>query len=89
VKHLLLETLNDLSDEELNRFRELMISQENLSHMSLTLLHEDRLLIAHVMVEELNQQSVEVVSEILVNMKKTDLVQRLTDRSSELRGKVN
>ena len=88
MKHLLLETLNDLSDKELNRFREL-ISQENLSHMSLTLLHEDRLLIAHVMVEELNQQSVEVVSEILVNMKKTDLVQRLTDRSSELRGKVN
>ncbi|KAM4581058.1 uncharacterized protein PAE49_005727 [Odontesthes bonariensis] len=89
VKHLLLETLNDLSDEELNRFGELMISQENLSHMSWTWLHADRLLIAYVMVEELNQQSVEVVSETLMEMKKTDLVQRLTDRSSVLKEELS
>ncbi|XP_072249645.1 uncharacterized protein [Leuresthes tenuis] len=89
VKQLLLETLNDLSDEELNRFRESLISQENLSHFSWTRLHADRLLLAHVMVEELNQQSVEVVSEILMNMKKTDLVQRLTDRSSVLKEELS
>ncbi|XP_072249490.1 uncharacterized protein [Leuresthes tenuis] len=89
VKQLLLETLNDLSDEELNRFRESMISQKNLSHISWTRLHADRLLLAHVMVEELNQQSVEVVSEILKNMKKTDLVQRLTDRSSVLKEELS
>ncbi|KAM4579872.1 uncharacterized protein PAE49_004972 isoform 2-T2 [Odontesthes bonariensis] len=88
VKHLLLETLNDLSDEELNRFREL-ISQENLSLMLRTSLPADRLLIAYVMVEELNQQSVEVVSETLMEMKKTDLVQRLTDRSSVLKEELS
>ncbi|KAM4581057.1 uncharacterized protein PAE49_005725 [Odontesthes bonariensis] len=89
VKHLLLETLNDLSDEELKRFEELMISRENLSHMLWTSLPADRLLIAYVMVEELNQQSVEVVSETLMEMKKTDLVQRLTDRSSVLKEELS
>ncbi|XP_068592430.1 uncharacterized protein [Cebidichthys violaceus] len=88
AKELLLETLNDLSSKELKKFKWLL--QFNFLHWGLPQMVWSRLLMAHraddlavVMVQIWNQQSVEVTKEVFMDMNRTDLVQRLSETSSE------
>nr|XP_024655558.1 uncharacterized protein LOC112431244 isoform X1 [Maylandia zebra] len=93
VKHLLLETLNDLSDEELKKFKGLLqtiLPWRILSFFSYT----DRLSrsstradVVNLMVDELGHQSVEVTREVFMHMNRTDLVQKLPESSSASREK--
>ncbi|XP_075962761.1 uncharacterized protein LOC142965619 isoform X2 [Anarhichas minor] len=88
AKELLLETLNDLSSEELKKFKWLL--QFIFLHCGLPRSSWIQLLTAHrtndlvdVMMEIWNQQSVEVTKEVFMDMNRTDLVQRLSETSSE------
>lgn len=91
VKQLLLETLNDLSDEELKKFMEflqLILYQKDLRDKSLVLTHRaDRAKIVELMMQTYGQLSVELIKEVFMNMKRTDLVQRL-DKPSSGQGKT-
>ncbi|XP_035528353.1 uncharacterized protein LOC118335942, partial [Morone saxatilis] len=87
VKQLLLETLNDLSNEELKKFKELLrliFSQKDLQ-MDLRDT-ADRAEIVDLMVETYSQQSVELTREVFMELNRTDLVQRLSKPSSGLKG---
>ncbi|XP_068591178.1 uncharacterized protein [Cebidichthys violaceus] len=88
AKELLLETLNDLSSKELKKFKWLL--QFNFFLWGLPYNSWRRLLMADrtdhlvdVMVQIWNQQSVEVTKEVFMDMNRTDLVQRLSETSSE------
>lgn len=91
VKQLLLETLNDLSDEELKKFLQflrLILYQKDLRDKSLVLRHRaDRAKIVEQMMQTYGQLSVELIKEVFMNMKRTDLVQRL-DKPSSGQGKT-
>ncbi|XP_049901701.1 uncharacterized protein LOC126391181 isoform X2 [Epinephelus moara] len=97
VKELLLETLSDLSNEEIEKFQWLL--QFTFFQRSIELLSWGELSPAHipgiqqqetsmihdvtdVMLERCGQQSVEVAVEVLMDMNRTDLVQRLSETSS-------
>ncbi|XP_073340769.1 uncharacterized protein [Pagrus major] len=88
VQQLLLETLNDLSDMELKIFKnilQLTVSQKNLPHISWVLTHAaNRAVTVNQMVQTYGQQSVELTREVFMDMKRTDLVQRLSKPSSGL-----
>ncbi|XP_078027607.1 uncharacterized protein LOC117265273 isoform X2 [Epinephelus lanceolatus] len=91
VKQLLLETLNDLSDKELKKFKwslEWTVSQKNLPdfslHLSYTTYREE---IVDVMLQTYSQQSVWLTREVVKEMNRTDLMQRLSKPSSELKEK--
>nr|XP_033495582.1 uncharacterized protein LOC117265281 isoform X2 [Epinephelus lanceolatus] len=86
VIELLLETLASLSDRKLSKFRDILLSQTDfdrcVSHIPLILLEiEDRQVTVFLMVQTYGQQSVETTKEVLEKMKRTDLVQRLSDSS--------
>ncbi|XP_025766934.1 uncharacterized protein LOC100692820 [Oreochromis niloticus] len=91
VKHLLLETLNDLSDEEIKKFKRLLqmiIPWRDLSYISPRLSPSStRLVIVNLMMDKLGQQSVEVTREAFMRMNRTDLVQKLSESSSASREK--
>ncbi|XP_045902062.1 uncharacterized protein LOC123969011 isoform X2 [Micropterus dolomieu] len=89
VEQLLLETLNDLSNEELRKFKEFLqwIVSQDLPYISWTLRHTDRAEIVELMVKNYGQQSVEVTKEVFMDMNRTDLVERLTKPSSGLKEK--
>ncbi|XP_078027602.1 uncharacterized protein LOC117265274 isoform X9 [Epinephelus lanceolatus] len=91
VKQLLLETLNDLSDKELKKFKwslEWTVSQKNLPDFSLHLSYTtDRAKIVDVMLQTYSQQSVQLTREVVKKMNRTDLMQRLSKPSSELKEK--
>uniref|UniRef100_UPI000D320DCA uncharacterized protein LOC112432177 n=1 Tax=Maylandia zebra TaxID=106582 RepID=UPI000D320DCA len=93
VKHLLLETLNDLSDEELKKFKRILqtiLPWRNLSFFSYTdrlSLSSTRANVVNLMVDELGHQSVEVTREVFMHMNRTDLVQKLPESSSASREK--
>ncbi|XP_037642050.1 uncharacterized protein LOC119497753 isoform X3 [Sebastes umbrosus] len=90
VKELLMETLNDLSIEELQKFKWLLqftFFQRNLPLTSWSQLLESTQaylveMMAEMMVEMYGHQSVEVTEEIFMDMNRTDLVQRLSEISS-------
>ncbi|XP_061573622.1 uncharacterized protein LOC133440385 isoform X2 [Cololabis saira] len=75
---LLLETLADLSDEELKDFREFVQTQFNILGSSRLDLQE----IVILMVQDHGQRSVKNFVEILKQMNKHELVKRLSDRRS-------
>ena len=87
-----METLNDLRDEDLEefkRFLQLISSQKELQHISWMRTHaDDGAQIVDLMVQTFGQQSVELTREVYMNMNRTDLVQRLSEPSSELKGKT-
>ncbi|XP_078027606.1 uncharacterized protein LOC117265274 isoform X13 [Epinephelus lanceolatus] len=91
VKQLLLETLNDLSDEELEKFKwslEWTVSQKNLPDFSPELSYTtNREEIVNVMLQTYSQQSVQLTREVVKKMNRTDLMQRLSKPSSELKEK--
>ncbi|XP_067456885.1 golgin subfamily A member 4-like isoform X3 [Thunnus thynnus] len=86
VRELLLETLNDLSDQELKTLKWLL----QFTHFKkglpfipwIQLGPADRTKVVDLMVERCGQQSVEVIREVFKEMKRTDLVQRLSETSS-------
>ena len=93
VKELLLETLNDLSYEEQKNFAwflQFTFFQRSLPQIPWSrLLEEDMAeLVVDVMVEKYSQKSVEVTREVLMDMNRADLVQRLSETSSGLEGKI-
>ncbi|CAI5661642.1 unnamed protein product [Oreochromis niloticus] len=91
VKHLLLETLNDLSDDELKKFKRLLqifFPVGSLSYISRRLSPSSvRADVVNLMVDKLGQQSVEVTREVFMCMNRTDLVQKLSESSSASREK--
>ncbi|XP_047216763.1 NACHT, LRR and PYD domains-containing protein 1 homolog isoform X2 [Girardinichthys multiradiatus] len=85
-KQLLVRTITGLSDEELQEFKTLLLSKSggSLSQVLLRLIHKfDRAEIVDLMIDQLGQQSVEVTRQILIDLKRTDLLQRLPESSSE------
>lgn len=87
VKEMLLETLNDLSYQELTKFKK--VFQNNLPDISLRLSDtENNTDIVDLMLQNYGQQSVELMKKIYKEMKRTDLVQRLSDTSSGPKGKT-
>ncbi len=90
VKELLLKTLSDLTNEELNDFKwfqQFKFFQRNLQHTLWRQLGKANSAgkLADVMVEVCGQKSVQVTVEVLVDMDRTDLAQRLLDSSSGLK----
>ncbi|XP_070767739.1 NACHT, LRR and PYD domains-containing protein 1 homolog isoform X2 [Enoplosus armatus] len=89
VKQILLETLKDLSLNELKKFKWLLpftYFQKSLPQISWSKLDwvDSVDLLVDMMVK--NQQSVEVTKEVLMDMNRTDLVKRLSETSSGLKG---
>lgn len=88
VKQLILETLNDLSDEEFEQFKAflpLIVYQKDLPDIFWMLRQSaDRADTVDVMVQTYGQQSLEVTREVLEKMKmnRTYLVQWLSKSSS-------
>ncbi|XP_059181749.1 uncharacterized protein LOC131960527 isoform X2 [Centropristis striata] len=78
VKQLLLETLNDLSDEEFKRFLELIVSQKDLPDIFRMLRQTDRADTVDLMVQTCGQLSVDLSMKIFIDMKRMDLMQRLS-----------
>uniref|UniRef100_A0A671Y5Z2 FIIND domain-containing protein n=1 Tax=Sparus aurata TaxID=8175 RepID=A0A671Y5Z2_SPAAU len=87
VQQLLLEILNDLSKKQLKKFKNIMrstVSQKNLPNISWMFGYSED--IVNQMVHTYGQQSVELTREAFMDMKRTDLVQRLSKPSSGLKG---
>ncbi|XP_039886649.1 uncharacterized protein LOC120732849 [Simochromis diagramma] len=87
VKDLLVETLEDLSEQDLVKFKTFLQFtrfQKSLPQIELT---DDRREIVNDMIDKLGQQSVEVIREVLTDTKRIDLVQRLSESSSRLKEK--
>ncbi|TDH11451.1 hypothetical protein EPR50_G00060940 [Perca flavescens] len=87
VIELLLETLKELRDGELQKFKKVLVSQTDFRRYfsdALWMLQEstDRQTIVFSFVLTYGQQSVEKTKEVLMEMKRTDLVQKLSDSSS-------
>ncbi|GLD53087.1 uncharacterized protein AKAME5_000587800 [Lates japonicus] len=87
LRTLLLETLNKLSSEELDEFKLLIKLEKGFPLIS------SRLRVAHLkdvvelMVKTFSQECVEVTKNVLEKMKRTDLLQRLSDVSSGTKDK--
>ncbi|GLD56792.1 NACHT, LRR and PYD domains-containing protein 3-like protein [Lates japonicus] len=86
VKELLLETLEDLGDEELKIFKWFLQQAEVLedfpaipkSHLE----KADRLDTLDLIVQAYNEQSVEVTKKVLTKINRNDLVQHFSNVSS-------
>uniref|UniRef100_A0A3B3WQM1 FIIND domain-containing protein n=1 Tax=Poecilia mexicana TaxID=48701 RepID=A0A3B3WQM1_9TELE len=94
-KQLLTEILSDLKKQELEDFKKslrstLSLSGKNLWYPSMRLRFGPFVPnVANEMVEELGLQSVEVSMEILMDINRSDLAERLLETSSGLKGKVS
>ena len=101
VIELLLETLKDLSEAELKMFRWNLrpvhhkghsffrVRQQKAKYIRFDLLDKaDMQGTVCLMVQYCGQQSVEMTKESLKKMKRTDLVQRLSDSSSRPKSKT-
>ncbi|XP_074481975.1 NACHT, LRR and PYD domains-containing protein 3-like [Sebastes fasciatus] len=90
VKELLLETLEDLSKDNLKSFQFYLPEVHGFSPIPKCLLEDaDRQDTVNVMVQKYNQQAVEVAMKILGKIGRNDLVQDLSKRTSELKGDVS
>ncbi len=95
VTELLLETLADLSDRDLERFKEVLLIH-HWSHFYWCLSEYKWMLLetadmqdtVFLMVLACGQQTVEKTKEVLEMMGRTDLVQRLSDSSSGPKSKT-
>ncbi|XP_039475828.1 uncharacterized protein LOC116331569 [Oreochromis aureus] len=88
VKYLLFQTLNDLSDEELKKFKrilQMIYPSRTISHYSFFSPSSTRADVVNLMVEEFGQQSVDVTRDFFMYMNRTDLVQKLPESSSASR----
>lgn len=85
LTELLLETLKDLNDRELRTYKEVLLSQINLhrSFSNIPLLDTTNLEdIVFLTVQAFGQQALEKTNVCLKQMRRTDLVQRLSHSSS-------
>ena len=94
MRELLLETLNDLSDWELNTFRwflQFTHFKKGLPCIAFSRLEPTgkAAILVDLIMETYGQQSVEVIREVFMEMKRTDLVQRLSETSSGPKGEIN
>ena len=90
VTELLLETLKYLSDTELGEFSRVLhgiIFHRNLN-IPRWLVRRDRQQTVFTLMLYHGRQSVEMIKDILEKMKRTDLVQRLSDSSSQPQSKT-
>ncbi|XP_059194301.1 uncharacterized protein LOC131975630 [Centropristis striata] len=91
VKQLLLETLNDLSDKELEKFKwileETVMLKNLLSRMSPIRLTGERAELVDQMLDTFGQQSFDLTVEVVKKMNRIDLMQRLSEPSSGLKEK--
>ncbi|XP_063341104.1 uncharacterized protein LOC134635630 isoform X2 [Pelmatolapia mariae] len=88
VQQILLETLKDFSQKDLQKFRLLLFFtcfKMGLPQLRTNIDMADKLVV--LMVDELGHQSVEVTMEVLTDMNKTDLVLRLSDFISVFKDK--
>nr|XP_024656558.1 uncharacterized protein LOC112432185 [Maylandia zebra] len=91
---LLLETLADLRGSEVRDFIQILgrkhgsMSLMSLSEMSDLQDLQDVQDVVFLMVRTFGQQSVKKIVEVLKEMKRTDLAQRLTDSSSEAQSEI-
>ncbi|KAK1894976.1 NACHT LRR and PYD domains-containing protein 1 like, partial [Dissostichus eleginoides] len=89
VKHLLLETLNDLRNEDLEKFKQtldLIVSKKKPRYVSWILRSSTgRAQTVEQIIQIFGQQCVEITMEVLKDINRTDLRQRLTKPSSELK----
>ncbi|XP_034730276.1 apoptosis-associated speck-like protein containing a CARD [Etheostoma cragini] len=87
VIELLLETLKELKDKELHKFKSVLICQTDFNRHFLDtqwiLKNLERQNIVFSMVENYGQQSVEKTKKVLKTIKRTDLVEKLSDISSK------
>lgn len=90
VTELLLETLKYLSDTELEEFSKVL--HEITFHRNVNIprwfVGRDRQQIVFTLMLAHGRQSVEMIKDILEKMKRTDLVQRLSDSSSQPQSKT-
>ncbi|XP_034057058.1 uncharacterized protein LOC117536349 isoform X5 [Gymnodraco acuticeps] len=87
VKHLLLETLNDLRNEDLEKFKQtldLIVSKKKPRYVSCRS-SPSRAQTVKQIIQIFGQQCVEITMEVLKNINRNDLRQRLTKPSSELK----
>ncbi|XP_034057062.1 uncharacterized protein LOC117536350 isoform X2 [Gymnodraco acuticeps] len=87
VKHLLLETLNDLRNEDLEKFKQtldLIVSKKKPGYVSCRS-SPGRAETVEKIIQIFGQQCVEITMEVLKNINRNDLRQRLTKPSSELK----
>ncbi|XP_044042597.1 NACHT, LRR and PYD domains-containing protein 3-like [Siniperca chuatsi] len=93
VKELLLETLENLGHEELKSFKwylQLPEVHDGFSPIPKFQLDKaDMLDTVNLMVQKYNQQAAEVAKKVLGKMSRNDLVQHLSNSSSELKGNVS
>lgn len=87
---LLMETLADLRRPDLEKFkmklRQIRPHQHYLEFQMLETADQQDLVV--LMVETLGSQPVEEIMEILMEIKREDLVEKLSDRSSTLKSKM-
>ncbi|XP_054916940.1 uncharacterized protein LOC129380000 [Poeciliopsis prolifica] len=94
-KQLLTEILSDLKKKELENFKKslrsaLSLSGKNLLNPSMRLRFGPSVPnVVNEMVEELGLQSVEVSMQVLLDVNRSDLAERLLETSSGLKGKVS
>lgn len=102
VVEQLLETLKYLSDTELKRFQDILSPLSNVERYGSLLSFQaaaernplimlgttDMKTIVLCMIQAYSQQSVEKTKEVLKEMERTDLVQRLSDSSSRPESKT-
>ncbi|XP_047454215.1 uncharacterized protein LOC125016083 [Mugil cephalus] len=90
IRELLLETLKDLSEQELSKVQWLLqytCFQKNLPQIPLReSVTGDSAAVVDQMMRTCGQQSLEVIMEVLMDMNRTDLVQRLSETSSGPKG---
>ena len=91
VEQILQETLCELSHNEIREFKRLLpftYFQRSLPQISLRQLGWTSTVpqLVDVMLQTCGQQSVEVTEEVFRDMKRTDLLQRLSETSSRLKG---
>ncbi|XP_034057097.1 uncharacterized protein LOC117536366 [Gymnodraco acuticeps] len=87
VKHLLLETLNDLRNKDLEKFKQtldLIVSKKKPGYVSCRS-SPSRAQTVKQIIQIFGQQCVEITMEVLKNINRNDLRQRLTKPSSELK----
>ncbi|CAJ1062824.1 uncharacterized protein LOC117822369 [Xyrichtys novacula] len=84
--HLLMDILSNLTKEEVKHFTKILLRADfkrlNSYSYQFQLLRTEYQEIVFLIVTALGQHSVETTREVLKNMKRTDLLQRLTDASS-------
>ncbi|XP_074538984.1 uncharacterized protein LOC141800390 [Halichoeres trimaculatus] len=84
VQQLLLETLHCLSERELSGFKDFLVSKKGLrTTSSMWRPRGERLDLVDQMMETYGHQSVELTRQVLEEMNRTDLIQMLSESSSE------